>query len=143
MQWLQQLTFFSYVAYATTYETLQTYPDSRNPWRVKAGMPTSLSCVSSKPLDLCQWGRPGLLSCGIFANTNTKVCSTVLNNDENNNQRTELSPWTVAKTDQGNNCSVFIESVGKTEEAEWHCQLDSGNEKVLLFPPSLIARWSY
>ena len=36
-----------------------TRPKAGQTWRVKAGEPTRLSCVSSHTFTLCKWGRPG------------------------------------------------------------------------------------
>ena len=81
------------------------------------GKTVTLSCSSNEEFNLCQWVRPGSLSCGILNSERRKTCP-------QDDRIIGMSSWKIEKEDV-NKCSLTIEGVKEAEEGEWNCKLQS------------------
>ena len=84
---------------------------------IKRSKSITLSCSSNEEFNLCQWVRPGSLSCGILNSEKRKTCP----QDE---RIIGMSNWKIEK-ENVNKCSLTIESVNEADEGKWHCKLQS------------------
>ena len=92
-------------------------PSGSEPLYIKKGKTLTLSCSSNAEFNLCQWVRPGSLSCAIFNSEDSKACP-------HHDDIVGTSDWEIRK-DSKHKCSMIIQSVSEAEEGKWNCQLQS------------------